>query len=82
MDEHFAKALGKQTWQQLQTDSSAPGGGGDERDDSSVDEHFTKALGDTWLRLKASRAPVTPQQRPMTSPTTQHTPNVAAGVRL
>ena len=48
MDEHFAKALGKQTWKQIQgrTTESA-------RDDSAVDDHFTKALGDTWLRIKA-----------------------------
>ena len=52
VDEHFAKALGQQTWKQIQVQNEAA------KDDESVDDHFTKALGDTWLRIKAGRDPV------------------------
>ena len=54
VDEHFAKALGKQTWKQIQYQSEeTEAEHSRSSDSSSVDEHFTKALGaDTWQRIK------------------------------
>ncbi|CAG2115499.1 unnamed protein product, partial [Medioppia subpectinata] len=58
IEEHFRRSLGKE-YQQLFA-SSATGADGSAGADSannnsitySVDDHFAKALGDTWIRLQ------------------------------
>ena len=63
VDEHFAKALGSRTWQQIQVTKddqttrapaarTSPASTRDVILPNSVDEHFAKALGSTWLRLR------------------------------
>ena len=52
VDDHFARALGGDTWNQIKSQKEAVNM---DIYTGSVDDHFAKALGDTWYKIKAEK---------------------------
>ncbi len=52
MDDHFARALGGDTWNQIKSQNEPSN---IDMSPNSVDDHFAKALGDTWFKIKAQK---------------------------
>ena len=52
VDDHFARALGGETWNQIKSQKEPSNV---DMSPNSVDDHFAKALGDTWFKIKAQK---------------------------